>query len=31
MRWDPTWGGLGGTVPADQYMYLDHIYISGKQ
>ena len=30
MRWDPTWGGLGGTVPADQYMYLDHIYVSGK-
>ncbi len=31
MRWDPTWGGLGGVVPADQYMYLDHIYVSGKQ
>jgi hypothetical protein len=30
MRWDPTWGGLGGQVPADQYMYLDHIYVSGK-
>lgn len=30
MRWDPTWGGLGGTVPADQYMYVDHIYVSGK-
>jgi len=30
MRWDPTWGGRGGTIPSDQYMYLDHIYVSGK-
>ena len=30
MRWDPTWGGRGGTVPADQFMYVDHIYVSGK-
>jgi uncharacterized protein YjdB len=30
MKWDPTWGGLGGTVPADQFMTMDHIYISGK-
>lgn len=30
MRWDPTWGGLGGAVPADQFMYMDHIYVSGK-
>ena len=30
MRWDPTWGGLTGTVPADQYLYMDHIYMSGK-
>jgi uncharacterized protein YjdB len=30
MKWDPTWGGLGGSVPADQFMTMDHIYISGK-
>lgn len=27
---DPTWGGLGGTVPATQTMDFDHVYISGK-
>ncbi len=31
MKLDPTWGGLGGTVPADQFMWMDHIYLSGKQ
>jgi uncharacterized protein YjdB len=30
MKWDPTWGGLGGTISADQFMWMDHIYISGK-
>ena len=30
MEWSPTWGGSGGTVPADQFMSIDHIYISGK-
>ena len=30
IEWSPTWGGTGGTVPADQYMWVDHIYISGK-
>lgn len=29
-KWDPTWGGIGGTVPADQFMYVDHIRISGN-
>jgi hypothetical protein len=29
-KWDPTWGGMGGTVPADQFMYVDHIRISGN-
>jgi uncharacterized protein YjdB len=29
-KWDPTWGGIGGTVPADQFMWVDHLYISGK-
>lgn len=27
---DPTWGGLGGTIPATQTMDFDHVYISGK-
>ncbi|PYO76462.1 MAG: hypothetical protein DMD63_14435 [Gemmatimonadetes bacterium] len=31
MEWSPTWGGNSGIrVPADQYSWLDHIYISGK-
>jgi hypothetical protein len=30
MEWSPTYGGLGGVVPADQYQWLDHVYISGK-
>jgi len=30
MKLDPTWGGLGGTVPADQFMTFDHIYLSSK-
>jgi hypothetical protein len=30
MRWDPTWGGQGAAVPADQFMSIDHIYVSGK-
>ena len=30
LKWDPTWGGLGGYVPADQTMQLDHLYLSGK-
>ena len=30
LEWSPTWGGTGGTVPADQFMWTDHIYISGK-
>jgi len=29
-KWDPTWGGIGGNIPADQFMFMDHIYISGK-
>lgn len=28
--WNPTWGGIGDVVPADQWMWIDHIYISGK-
>jgi len=28
--WNPTWGGSGRPVLADQYMWKDHIYVSGK-
>jgi uncharacterized protein YjdB len=31
VKWNPTWGGLGGIVPADFYETMDHIYISGKR
>lgn len=27
-QWGPTWGGIGGTVPADQYIWWDHVYVS---
>ncbi|PYO47016.1 MAG: hypothetical protein DMD72_11240 [Gemmatimonadetes bacterium] len=30
MEWSPTWGGLGGSVPADQFMSIDHVYVSGR-
>ena len=30
MEWSPTYGGAGGVVPADQYQWIDHIYVSGK-
>ena len=30
MKLDPTWGGLNGVVPADQFMTFDHIYLSAK-
>src|SRR5256886_10960439 len=26
----PVWGGIGGSKTRDDYMQLDHIYISGK-
>lgn len=31
VQWSPTWGGLGDTVPADMYMRLDQVYISGRK
>jgi len=31
MKWNPTWGGLGGIVPAAFTESLDHIYVSGKR
>lgn len=27
-QWAPTWGGIGGTVPADMYLWWDHVYVS---
>jgi hypothetical protein len=30
LEWNPTWGGLGGSITTVQYMWMDHIYISGK-
>lgn len=29
VSWRPIWGGAGGTVPEDQYMYMDDLYVSG--
>lgn len=29
-QFSPTWGGIGGSVPAAQYIWIDHLYISGK-
>ncbi|HEY8813644.1 MAG TPA: Ig-like domain-containing protein [Candidatus Dormibacteraeota bacterium] len=31
MKWNPTWGGLGGVVPAAFTESMDHIYVSGKR
>ncbi|HJQ10592.1 MAG TPA: Ig-like domain-containing protein [Gemmatimonadaceae bacterium] len=30
MEWSPTYGGFGNPVPADQFMSVDHIRVSGK-
>jgi hypothetical protein len=31
VQWNPTWGGVGGpNVPAEQFMWMDHIYVSGR-
>ncbi|MGH7559690.1 MAG: hypothetical protein ACRENB_01590, partial [Gemmatimonadales bacterium] len=30
IQWSPTWGGGGGTVPADMYLWLDHSYASAR-
>lgn len=29
LRWEPIWGGSGGTVNEEMYQYMDHIYVSG--
>ncbi|HEX2780582.1 MAG TPA: Ig-like domain-containing protein [Gemmatimonadaceae bacterium] len=30
INWAPTWGGTGGVVPADQWMRMSEIYLSGQ-
>ena len=30
VKWDPIWGGIGGTVPERQYMWLDRLAIGGR-
>jgi len=30
-RWDPVWGGAGGTPKTrDDHVFIDHVYLSGK-
>ena len=31
VSWSPTWGGIGGVVPASMTMDMDHIYLSGRR
>ena len=31
ISWMPIWGGIGDTVAQTMYMWMDHMYISGKQ
>ena len=28
-KWNPTWGGTGGTKTRDDFILIDHVYISG--
>jgi hypothetical protein len=30
-NWRPIWGGLGDIVESDMHIWLDHVYISGRQ
>ncbi|HEX2781672.1 MAG TPA: Ig-like domain-containing protein, partial [Gemmatimonadaceae bacterium] len=30
INWAPTWGGTGGVVPADMWMRMSRIYLSGR-
>ena len=30
MEWSPTYGGSGSPVPANQYMMIDHLRVSGN-
>jgi hypothetical protein len=29
-KWNPTWGGIGGTKTRDDYVRFAHVYLSGK-
>ena len=31
ISWMPIWGGIGDTVAQTMYMWMDHMYISGRQ
>ena len=31
ISWAPTWGTPSDKVPADMYMYMDHVYVSGHK
>jgi hypothetical protein len=28
--WEPIWGGGASSIPADQWMYMDDLYVSGR-
>jgi hypothetical protein len=28
-KWNPTWGGIGGTKTRNDYMLIDHVFMSG--
>jgi hypothetical protein len=28
-KWNPTWGGMKGARTRDDYIYIDHVYLSG--
>jgi hypothetical protein len=30
MTWDPIYGGSGPAVPADQFMWMKNLYVSGQ-
>ncbi len=31
LSWSPTWGGMGGALPATQTMDLEHVFVSGRR
>jgi hypothetical protein len=30
LYWSPIWGGMGDTVQSDMFMWMDHLYASGR-
>ena len=30
VRWEPIWGGTGGTVRTTMHQFVDHLYVSGS-